>query len=260
MQLADWRSLARIIKRSDGVLEVLDARDPLGTRSLRVEEMAKAFNKKVLLVINKSDLIPRSVARAWLEYFNSRGIAAALVSSLKGYGKGTLKAELKKMSQAGGPSTYCVVGYPKTGKSSLINMLKGYKSAPVSKVPGSWGYTKSYTIYRVASDLYIIDTPGTIPIEGDELESVIRGKSPEELYDPVKPAMLLLERALKYNPNSVVEAYGIVERNPYKILEELAAKRMWIYKSTHEPNVEEAARAVIRDYHRGKLWFFVPPP
>ncbi len=259
MQLADWRSLARIIKRSDGILEVLDARDPLGTRSPRVEEMARAFNKKVLLVINKSDLIPRSVARAWLEYFSSHNVSAVLISSLKGYGKGVLKAELKKMSQAG-VSTFCVVGYPKTGKSSLINMLKGYKSAPVSKVPGSWGYTKSYTVYRVASDIYIIDTPGTIPVEGDELESVIRGKSPEELYDPVKPAMFLLERAMKYNPNSVVEAYGIVERDPYKILEELAAKRMWIYKSTHEPNVEEAARAVIRDYHRGKLWFFVPPP
>jgi hypothetical protein len=259
MELADWRTLARVIKRSDGVIEVLDARDPLGTRSLRAEGIARAFGKKVIIAINKVDLIPKDVAKRWLDYFDSLGLRAVLVSSLRGYGKGTLKAEMLKVS-SGGTSTFSVVGYPKTGKSSIINMFKGYRSASVSKVPGSWGHTKGYTIYRVAKDIYVIDTPGTIPVEGDELESIIRGRSPEELRDPVRPAVLLIERALRYNPNSIAEAYGVLEIDPYKILERIAMRRMWIYKSTHEPNIEEAARTVIRDYHRGKLWFYVPPP
>ncbi len=259
MELADWRTLARIIKRSDGVIEVLDARNPLGTRSLRAEGIARALKKSLIVVINKVDMIPRSVAAQWLDYFDERGIKAVLVSAVKGYGKGALKAAM--LDVAGDRvATFSIIGYPKTGKSSIINMFKGYRSASVSKVPGSWGYTRGLTIYRVSQTLYIVDTPGTIPVDGDPLESVIRGRSPEELRDPVGAAMLLIETALKYNPNSVAEAYGILERDPYKVLEELASRRMWIYKSTHEPNVEEAARTVIRDYHRGKLWFFVPPP
>ncbi len=105
----------------------------------------------------------------------------------------------------------------------------------------------------------MIDTPGIIPVEGDPLESIIRGRPPEQLNDPVKPALMLLERALKYNPLAVKEAYGIDEKDPYRILELIALRRGWKYKSDGEPLVEEAARVVIRDYHEGKLRFYVPP-
>jgi len=259
MLLADWRTLARIIRRSTAVLEVLDARDPQGTRSPRAEHMAKAMEKKLVLIINKVDLIPREAIGGWLEYFGSTGLTAVAISSLRSTGKGEL---LRVMREISGEETaiFAVIGYPKTGKSSVINMLKGYKSAPTSKVPGSPGYTRGYTLYKVARGVYIIDTPGTIPVGGDPLEAAIRGRSPEEMSDPVKPAVMLVERALRYNPRAIIDAYGIEDRNPYVILEKIALKRSWIYKSTHEPNIEEAARSVIRDYHMGKLWFYVPPP
>ena len=105
----------------------------------------------------------------------------------------------------------------------------------------------------------MIDTPGVIPVEGGWPEAIIRGRSPEELVDPVPPAVALLERALKYNPKAVEKAYGIRERDPMLILEELARKRGWYYKLSKEPLIEEAARTVIRDYHRAKLLFYVPP-
>jgi len=57
MLLADWRTLARIIRRSTAVLEVLDARDPQGTRSPRAEHMTKAMEKKLILVINKDAFV-----------------------------------------------------------------------------------------------------------------------------------------------------------------------------------------------------------
>jgi len=160
--------------------------------------MAKAMEKKLILVINKVDLIPREVVSGWLEYFSSKGLTAVAISSLRGTGKGEL---LRVMREVSGEETaiFTVIGYPKTGKSSVINMLKGYKSAPTSKVPGSSGYTRGYTLYKVARGVYIIDTPGTIPVGGDPLEAAIRGRSPEEMSDPVKPAVMLVERALRYN-------------------------------------------------------------
>jgi len=157
------------------------------------------------------------------------------------------------------PFSVAVVGYPKTGKSSIINALRGRKGAKTSPIPGSYGYTKSIQLLKIEPGFYMIDTPGIIPVEGGWPEAIIRGRSPEELKDPVPPAIALIERALKYNPRAVEEAYGIKEKDPYRILELIAIHRGWKYKSTGEPIIEEAARTVIRDYHKAKLFFYVPP-
>jgi len=40
------------------VLQVLDARDPEGCRNFEVEQEALKQNKKVVLILNKIDLVP----------------------------------------------------------------------------------------------------------------------------------------------------------------------------------------------------------
>jgi len=102
MLLADWRTLARIIRRSTAVLEVLDARDPQGTRSPRAEHMTKAMEKKLILVINKVDLIPREAVSGWLEYFSSMGLTAVAISSLRGTGKGELLRVMRGVRRGDG--------------------------------------------------------------------------------------------------------------------------------------------------------------
>lgn len=44
---------------------MLDARDPEGCRNKEVEAQAAAAGKKVLLVLNKIDLVPPQNARLW---------------------------------------------------------------------------------------------------------------------------------------------------------------------------------------------------
>ncbi len=41
-------------------------------------------------------------------------------------------------------------------------------------------------------------------------------------------------------------------------MERLAIKRGWFYKTTKEPLIEEAARTIIRDYHKAKIPFTCP--
>ena len=45
------------------MLEILDARDPIGSRCPQVEEavIAAGVNKKLVLVLNKIDLVPKGV-------------------------------------------------------------------------------------------------------------------------------------------------------------------------------------------------------
>ncbi len=55
-QRAYYKEFRRVVELSDVVLEVLDARDPLGCRCLQVEQAvltAPGANKKLILVLNK---------------------------------------------------------------------------------------------------------------------------------------------------------------------------------------------------------------
>ena len=55
-----WGELYKVIDSSDVVVQVLDARDPMGTRSRFVETHLKknAPHKHLIFVLNKCDLIP----------------------------------------------------------------------------------------------------------------------------------------------------------------------------------------------------------
>ncbi|MDP8003507.1 MAG: GTPase [Caldisphaera sp.] len=258
MLLATWREIARTIKRSDIVIEVTDIRDPISTRAKRVEEFAKTFDKKLILVLNKADLVPYEIAEQWVEKFKSYGLNAIYYSIWRKKDKRILLNLIENLSYKK-PIVVSLIGYPKTGKSSIINSLKGKKSAPTSPIPGSPGYTKSFTIYKISNGIYILDSPGVFPIEGGYPESIIRGREVDEINDPVKPAIALIEKILKFNQDAFLEAYNINETDPYKILEKLALKRSWIYKKTKEPNIDEAAKTIIRDYHKAKIKFFIRP-
>lgn len=54
-QRAYHREFHRVVEASDVILEVLDARDPLGCRCLQVEQaiLSSGTNKKLILVLNK---------------------------------------------------------------------------------------------------------------------------------------------------------------------------------------------------------------
>jgi len=256
--LASWRMLAWIVRRADVVLEVVDARDPMSTRSRRLERMVEALGKKLIIVINKADLVPRDVAERWKRLLVDQGYNAVYMAARDHKGTRVLRKEIRRVADEL-PVVVAVTGFPKTGKSTIINALKGRHSASTSPIPGSPGYTTHAQLYRIGQNMYMIDTPGVIPVEGGRLEAIIRGRPPEQLRDPVEPAVMLLRRALRYNPLAVKEAYGIDETDPYRILELIALRRGWRYKSDGEPLIEEAARTVIRDYHEGKLLFYVPP-
>ena len=53
-----WREVKKVIEESDVIVQVLDARDPLGTRSEEIESAVKEYGKKMICVLNKVDLIP----------------------------------------------------------------------------------------------------------------------------------------------------------------------------------------------------------
>lgn len=55
---AYYKELKKVIEAADVIVEVLDARDPMGCRSQEIEEEALKLNKKIILILNKIDLVP----------------------------------------------------------------------------------------------------------------------------------------------------------------------------------------------------------
>jgi large subunit GTPase 1 len=75
-----WRQLWRVVEKSDVILQIVDARNPLTFRSAGFERYVSKHNTKtgkpkpVILLLNKADLLTEAQRKSWAEYFISQGI------------------------------------------------------------------------------------------------------------------------------------------------------------------------------------------
>lgn len=78
-----WRQLWRVIERSDLVVQIVDARNPLLFRCEDLERYVKEVDarKRNLLLVNKADMMTLEQRRAWADYFTAKGIAFRFFSA-----------------------------------------------------------------------------------------------------------------------------------------------------------------------------------
>ena len=71
-----WRQLWRVIERSDLVVQIVDARNPLLFRSEDLEMYVKEVDprKNNLLLVNKADMMTQAQRESWADYFEEVGI------------------------------------------------------------------------------------------------------------------------------------------------------------------------------------------
>ncbi|KAL8449797.1 hypothetical protein Emed_002760 [Eimeria media] len=80
-----WRQLWRVVERSHLVLQIVDGRSPAFFRCRDLEKYVKELSpdKRVILVVNKSDLLPAGVRAQWATYFAANGVDAVFFSALR---------------------------------------------------------------------------------------------------------------------------------------------------------------------------------
>ncbi|KAL8910788.1 MAG: hypothetical protein Q9171_003967 [Xanthocarpia ochracea] len=178
-----------ILSSSDIILYVLDARDPNGTRSQEVEReitAADSGSKRLILILNKIDLVPPPIVQSWLKYLrryfptlplrastpasNARtfdhksltvkGTSETLLRALKTYAHGK---QLKRSTTVG------ILGYPNVGKSSVINALTSCLGGGATRsqshacpVGAEAGITTALREVKLDNKLRLLDSPGIV--------------------------------------------------------------------------------------------------
>lgn len=96
-----WKQLWRVVERSDLVVQIVDARDPLLFRSVDLERYVKEIDerKQNLLLVNKADLLTRKQRIIWAKYFISRGISFTFYSALRANQLLELQKETPELDQ-----------------------------------------------------------------------------------------------------------------------------------------------------------------
>nr|XP_027201355.1 nucleolar GTP-binding protein 2-like [Dermatophagoides pteronyssinus] len=263
-----WGELYKVIDSSDILLQVLDVRDPLGTRCYFLEKFVakeKPF-KHVVLVLNKCDLVPKWVTLRWVSLLSKEYPTVAFRSSLhRPFGKKSLIGLLRQFADGlknRKNVTVGLVGYPNVGKSSVINTLRGKKVCNVAPIPGE---TKVWQYVDLTKRLYLLDCPGVVKEvgEGDaDVAKVVKGVvRAEKLADPCEyiDAIIKLVGVEKFLQHYKLPAALAGYADALEVLEALAQKLGLLGKGG-EPLSAQAAVRVIFDLQRAKLPYFCAPP
>ncbi|CDJ27069.1 nucleolar GTP-binding protein NOG2, putative [Eimeria mitis] len=239
-----WGELYKVIDASDVLVQVVDARDPMGTRCTRLERYLKAqrSSKHLVLVINKVDLVPPRVAQHWL-----RQLSKEMPTLL-------MQADKNKKN---------------IGRTQLFQLLRQYGQLLSDRKHvsiGFFGYpnTRVWQYVALTSKLYLIDCPGIVPISSDagsDTDKVMRGVvRPERIAAPEEHIGTVLERVKR---EAVITRYGLNQTTTWEDAEEflaLLAVRLGKLKKGGEPDISTAARIMLYDLQRGKLPYYVLPP
>ena len=290
----------QVVDQADVVLYVLDARDPEGTRSKEVERMVMAAasgGKRLILILNKIDLIPPPVLKAWLIHlrryfptlplrasgpapnahtFNHKQLtvqstSATLFKALKSF---AAAKQLKRSISVG------VIGYPNVGKSSVINALTSRLGGAGAACPvgAEAGVTTSLREVKIDSKLKLLDSPGIVfPSAAADTKAskvaerarlvLLNAVPPKQIEDPIPAVTLLLKRlsASKGMLGKLMDVYSLpplitTNGDPTTdFLIQVARKRGRLGKGG-VPNLNSAATTVITDWRDGRIQGWMDAP
>ncbi|MBE5734228.1 MAG: ribosome biogenesis GTPase YlqF [Clostridiales bacterium] len=259
---AAMRMMEENLKAVDGVMVVLDARAPRASLNNKLNKLFA--NKKVLFVLNKTDLVDVADVKRTVSEFQAEGKETVAVSAMDKravdllYSRifALLKEKLDRNKEKGvfKPIRIMVAGIPNTGKSTIINALCGGKKATTGDKAG---VTKGKQWVRLR-ELELLDTPGTMPpaFENQTLAKHLAyiGSMNDANIDFNDLAFELLSELKDKYPNLLKEKYGIenLDVEPIQLFNAICVRRGFLRRGG-EYDYDRCSTAVIDDFRKGRI-------
>lgn len=264
------------LKLIDVAIEILDARIPVSSRNLEIEEILK--EKQKIFVLNKSDLADEKSNQKWKQYFEENGIRTVTTDSNTGKGipeviqelekiRAKQNRELEEKGRMGKAVRTMIVGIPNVGKSSFINRISKKTSAQVGNKPG---VTKQKQWIRVNQNIELLDTPGVLWPKLDQEKIALHlsytGTIKDEILPTIDIGYQFIQRLKNDYPEQFMARYRIekerfdqIEKSDLEeaekvieLMNEVGKKRGAII-SGGEVDLEKVANLVLDDFRKGKL-------
>lgn len=255
-----------VVEDSDIILEILDARFIEETRNQELEGEILKKGKKIIFILNKADLvdltkIPKEQLK---EIFPYAFISCKEREGIRELRK-KIQIESKRITKK--PLTddqikqgfdnrikVGVIGYPNTGKSSLINTLVGKSAAGVGS---DAGFTHGLQKVRLTSEIILIDTPGVIPKEQysqtktDKLtrHTKVGGRSYSQVRNPEDVVHLIMTD----HPGVLEEHYKLDTKGDVDEFLEKLGKKKNLLKRGGDSNTDMSAKFILKDWQEGKI-------
>lgn len=282
------RQLVSQIRQVDFVIEVADARAPATSRNPDIDELIQGRPR--LLLLSKEDLAEPEALSHWRRRWEAEGlevIAASFVQQasvnraktrilrwldgVKDPGRASPAGlehvpglRLPRSSTRAPVRRGLVVGLPNTGKSTFIRAMGG-RGVAVGAVAG---VTRSLQWVNAGAGVQLLDSPGLLWPRAESGEAALvlawLGLVGDAAYDPVEAGLGLAAWLISQRPDVLRERYDLQGWQPLagpesetkdmaaRILEAVAKERGLLWRGG-EPDLKQAAQALLWDLRRGRL-------
>jgi len=257
------RMMQENISLIDLVIELVDARMPLGSRNPDIDELGK--HKSRIILLNKADLSDKEANKAWMAYFKQKGFHVLEINAKTGNGvKGiqslvqeACKEKIERDRKRGilnRPVRAMVVGIPNVGKSTFINAFAGKACAKTGNKPG---VTKGKQWIKLNKNLELLDTPGILWPKFDDqtigMKLAFIGSMNDEILLTDELALDFIKYVSPRYGNLIKERYSLDEvMDSLEVLKGIALNRR-CFKKGEELDLEKAAGMLLDDFRSGKL-------
>ena len=250
--------IAEAIRRTDVVIEVLDARLPSSSSNHLLEKVRR--HKPCIKILNKNDLADPVITKAWVRNFEAEAGVKALPMSAKQLGETKKLIKLCQQlvphrGKPGWPLRVMVCGIPNVGKSTLINTLAGRSMAKVGDKPA---ITTCAQQIDLRNGIVLSDTPGVLwPIMDDQVGAyrlAASGAIGSGAFEVATVGLFAAEYMLRRYPEALAARYRLEElpEDPHSLLEAVG-RRLGCLMAGGAIDHNRTAEAFLRELRAGKV-------